>query len=67
MEPREFGICCENCQLYWTCETKWYQGEKGEENICCRLCNSFVGCLIESVKKRIRKKRGIIEGGERWR
>jgi hypothetical protein len=34
-------------------------GEKGENDICCKLCNSYDDCLIESVKKRVRKKHGI--------
>lgn len=58
----EFGICCENCQLYWICETKWYQGEKGEKHICCKSCNSYADCLIEAVKKRVRLKKGLREG-----
>ena len=37
--------CCESCQIYWTCETKWYRGEKNEENICCRRCNYHSECL----------------------
>ncbi len=59
MESKEFGICCKDCQLYGTCEAKWYRGEKGEKDICCKLCNSYDDCLIESVKKKVRKKRGI--------
>ncbi|MFQ5952827.1 MAG: hypothetical protein ACE5JK_05420 [Candidatus Omnitrophota bacterium] len=37
--------CCEKCQNYWTCESKWYRGERGEENICCPLCGSHSVCL----------------------
>jgi len=37
--------CCDKCQIYWTCETKWYRGERGEENVCCPLCNNFGSCL----------------------
>ena len=59
MEPREFGICCENCQVYGTCEIKWYRGERGEKSICCKLCNSYDDCLIENVKKKVRLKKGI--------
>ncbi len=36
--------CCETCHVYWTCETKWYRGEKGEENICCPVCNYYKTC-----------------------
>jgi len=42
--------CCETCQVYWTCETKWYHGEKGEENICCPVCNYFKVCTAEKCK-----------------
>ncbi len=51
--------CCEKCQLYWTCETKWYRGERGEENICCPLCNFYRACINEiapAVKKLKKKK-----------
>jgi len=37
--------CCEKCQIFWTCETKWYRGERGEENICCPVCNFYRECL----------------------
>lgn len=43
--------CCERCQIYWTCETKWYRGEKHEENVCCERCDYFRECL-----RRIKKK-----------
>lgn len=36
--------CCETCRVYWTCETKWYRGEKGEENLCCPICNYHKEC-----------------------
>ena len=42
--------CCETCHTYWTCETKWYRGEKGEENICCPICNYFRVCTAEKGK-----------------
>ena len=42
--------CCEECQVYWTCETKWYRGEKGEENICCPVCNHYKECLTKAGK-----------------
>jgi hypothetical protein len=43
--------CCETCQVYWTCETKWYRGEKGEENICCPICNYYKVCLDKARKE----------------
>ncbi len=36
--------CCETCQIYWTCEMKWYRGEKGEESLCCPICNYYKTC-----------------------
>ena len=59
MEAKEFGICCEACQLYWTCETKWYRGERDEKDVCCKLCNLYDDCLIKHVKNRVRLKKGI--------
>jgi hypothetical protein len=44
--------CCETCQVYWTCETKWYRGEKGEENICCPVCNYYRVCLDKLKKEK---------------
>jgi len=41
--------CCETCQVYWTCETKWYRGEKGDENVCCPVCNYYKLCLDKLV------------------
>jgi len=51
--------CCEKCQLYWTCETKWYRGERGEENICCPLCNFYKVCIneYEPADKKLKKKK----------
>lgn len=59
MSSRYFGVCCEKCQLYGTCEAKWYRGEKGEENVCCRSCNHYDDCLIEKVKKVARLKKEL--------
>ena len=36
--------CCEKCQAYWCCETKWYNGEHNKENICCDECNFYESC-----------------------
>ena len=48
--------CCETCQVYWTCETKWYRGEKGEENICCPVCNYYRICLDKVKNNKEPKK-----------
>ena len=42
--------CCEKCQFYWTCETKWYRGERAEENVCCPTCNYYAIC-VEKLSK----------------
>jgi len=62
MSNKDFGTCCISCQLYWTCETKWHRGEKGEKDICCNFCKFYKDCFIEKVRKtaRLRKERGII-------
>ncbi|TRZ49377.1 MAG: hypothetical protein D4S01_08680 [Dehalococcoidia bacterium] len=43
--------CCERCQFYWTCDTKWYRGERHEEDICCPRCNFFTECLSKLNRK----------------
>ena len=43
--------CCERCQIYWTCERKWYRGEKHQEDICCSICNFYNECLDKLDKK----------------
>ena len=57
MSNRDFETCCESCQLYWTCEAKWYRGEKGEGCVCCKLCNFYLDCQIESVLRKVRLKK----------
>jgi hypothetical protein len=50
--------CCEKCQNYWTCETKWHRGESNQENICCSLCNFYETCWGTNTvrsQKRIKK------------
>ncbi|MFH1478878.1 MAG: hypothetical protein ABIG92_03785 [Candidatus Omnitrophota bacterium] len=51
MSVGEFGHCCTDCQVYWTCETKWYRGERHEENICCNICNYYSECKNAWEKK----------------
>jgi hypothetical protein len=46
MAAKGLGLrCCESCQIYWTCETKWFWGEQKQENICCDKCNLYTECL----------------------
>jgi hypothetical protein len=51
----EQHYCCERCQNYWTCETKWYKGEHGEESVCCWLC-SFYPCWKDASCSKSHKK-----------
>jgi len=55
MTAGEFGKCCADCQVYWTCETKWYRGERNEDDICCPACNYYQKCK-ESSKPRKKQK-----------
>lgn len=48
--------CCEQCQLYWTCETKWYRGERSEENTCCEICDFYVECLTDKKQPKETKE-----------
>ena len=43
--------CCERCQVYWSCDTKWYRGERHEEDICCPRCNFYSECFAKLDKK----------------
>ncbi|MFH1245484.1 MAG: hypothetical protein V1662_03285 [Candidatus Omnitrophota bacterium] len=42
--------CCEECQIYWTCDTKWYRGERNEEYLCCPRCDFYSRCVKEANK-----------------
>ncbi|MFH1847720.1 MAG: hypothetical protein ABH825_00705 [Candidatus Omnitrophota bacterium] len=48
--------CCERCQIYWTCETKWFMGERDEKNICCGTCNFYTECLVKTKGPKEHKK-----------
>lgn len=43
--------CCERCQVFWSCDTKWYRGEHHKEDICCPRCNFYSECLTKLSKK----------------
>ncbi len=47
-------LCCERCPYWGTCETKWYRGERSEEQLCCDKCKSFAECNSRSQKKPVR-------------
>ncbi len=49
--------CCERCKNYWTCETKWYRGEHGKENLCCALCVHYDACLKAAPAAKQKKKK----------
>ena len=42
--------CCKRCRAWWTCVTKWYRGEKGEEDICCDVCSYYRECLRKEME-----------------
>ena len=54
-----FYLTIGSCQLYWVCETKWFRGEKGEGCVCCKLCNFYPDCQIESVLNKVRLKKKL--------
>ena len=35
------GTCDQDCRLWNSCETKWYRGERGEEQVCCPIEEGF--------------------------
>ncbi len=37
-------FCCALCQQYYKCKTKFYRGEKGDEQICCEACSKYNSC-----------------------
>ena len=59
--------CCERCQIYWTCDTKWYRGERHEEDICCPRCNFFTGCLSKLSRKDKERMMKLNEDNLHWR
>ena len=44
--------CCERCPIWGTCETKWYRGERNEEQFCCNNCPDYYECNPELKKNR---------------
>lgn len=57
-------LCCLDCQKYKNCETKWFRGAKGEEQICCPDCADYQRCRgaipVVSVADPEDKAQGII-------
>jgi len=43
--------CCNKCQEYFICPTKWVRGERGEEQICCPQCRNYKKCHKKPVQK----------------
>jgi len=37
-------LCCDQCQDFANCPTRWHRGEKGEEQICCEKCSKYFSC-----------------------
>jgi len=42
--------CCDRCQKWFTCETKWYRGEKNIPQNCCPNCENYSKCYDEFKK-----------------
>ncbi|MEK7448350.1 MAG: hypothetical protein AAB019_02580 [Planctomycetota bacterium] len=49
--------CCEKCQMWETCDNKWYRGERGEEQVCCTRCNYYTECGKPGKKSRKSQKK----------
>ena len=41
--------CCERCRAFMTCVTKWFRGERGEEDVCCDVCSFYRDCLSKEL------------------
>jgi len=48
--PEAKIYCCNDCQHYNNCKTKWLRGTKGKEQLCCPKCQDYERC-IENIKK----------------
>ncbi len=47
--------CCERCRHWGDCETKWYRGERHEEQICCNKCEFLNECNPTAKTRRSAK------------
>ncbi|HPG58980.1 MAG TPA: hypothetical protein PKW98_14265 [Candidatus Wallbacteria bacterium] len=36
--------CCDRCQKWHDCDTKWFRGEKHIPQYCCPNCNNYGEC-----------------------
>lgn len=43
-------FCCSDCKEYTDCDNKWLRGIKGQEQLCCQKCHSYMNCL-KNIKK----------------
>jgi hypothetical protein len=43
-------LCCSDCPKFKNCETKWFRGAKGEEQICCPDCLDYQRCVGNAKK-----------------
>ncbi|MDD5745998.1 MAG: hypothetical protein PHO30_01915 [Candidatus Omnitrophica bacterium] len=50
-EHPEAQYCCERCQIFWTCEMKWYRGERHERSTCCAQCDYYPLCPKKHPKQ----------------
>ena len=49
--------CCDRCQRWRDCETKWYRGEKRIPQTCCPNCVNYGKCYDEFKKAEEDKKK----------
>jgi len=49
--------CCDRCQKWFTCETKWYRGEKKIPQTCCPNCENYSKCYDEYKKEEEKNKK----------
>lgn len=50
-------FCCHRCQKWYTCDTKWYRGEKKIPQYCCPNCENYDKCYEEFKRLEEGKKK----------
>lgn len=48
--------CCDRCQKWASCDTKWYRGEKGIPQYCCPNCENYGKCYDEYKRREEERK-----------
>lgn len=42
--------CCQKCNTWNSCDTKWVRTEKDEPNLCCSSCFGYAECLRKDIE-----------------